>query len=179
MTEIEIRSDLKLVQLSEKHARELFEVTDQNRIHLREWLPWLDNTTKREDTVLFIRGTKNMSGLNFAIFLEEKIVGCVGHNQYSPANKTASLGYWLSKEAGGKGVMSDSVKGLIDFTFREMEVECIDIKAATENKKSRALAERLGFQFEGILRQREWLYDHFVDHASYSILKSEWPSSAV
>ncbi|MCR9206116.1 MAG: GNAT family N-acetyltransferase, partial [Halobacteriovoraceae bacterium] len=108
MTEIEVRRDLKLVQLSEKHARELFEVTDQNRAHLREWLPWLDNTTKREDTVLFIRGTKNMSGLNFAIFFEGKIVCCVGHNQYSPANKTASLGYWLSRDAGGKGIMSDS-----------------------------------------------------------------------
>lgn len=179
MTEIEIRPDLKLVQLSERHARELFELTDKNRAHLREWLPWLDQTTKREDTVLFIRGTKNSPGLNFAIFLDGKIVGNVGHNQYSPANKTASFGYWLAKDAGGKGVMSAAVKALIDFTFKEMQVECIQIKAATENQKSRALAERLGFKFEGILRQREWLYDHFVDHASYSLLKSEWLASSV
>jgi ribosomal-protein-serine acetyltransferase len=47
---------------------------------------------------------------------------------------------------------------------------------ATENEKSCAVPERLGFRREGIERQAEWLYDHFVDHAVYSALASEWPT---
>ncbi|TGV06666.1 N-acetyltransferase, partial [Mesorhizobium sp. M00.F.Ca.ET.186.01.1.1] len=57
-------------------------------------------------------------------------------------------------------------------------LEKITIQAATGNAKSRAIPERLGFQLEGILRRNEFLYDHFVDHAVYSMLKEEWQERA-
>jgi ribosomal-protein-serine acetyltransferase len=43
-----------------------------------------------------------------------------------------------------------------------------------DNQKSRVLAERLGFQFEGILRQVWKLHGQLVDHAAYAMLKSDW-----
>ena len=50
------------------------------------------------------------------------------------------------------------------------------ILCATENEKSCAVAERLGFRREGVRRQAAWLYDRFVDLVSYSTLASEWPT---
>jgi ribosomal-protein-serine acetyltransferase len=50
----------------------------------------------------------------------------------------------------------------------------VEIGCAPGNRKSCAIPERLGFTREGVLRQREWLYDHFVDHVVYGILAEEW-----
>jgi ribosomal-protein-serine acetyltransferase len=40
--------------------------------------------------------------------------------------------------------------------------------------KSRALPKRLGFTEEGIIREAEWLYDHYEDHVVYGLLKKEY-----
>ena len=50
-------------------------------------------------------------------------------------------------------------------------------RAATGNAKSRAVPERLGFRLEGVARQSEWLYDHYVDHAIYAMLLEDWTRS--
>ena len=45
-----------------------------------------------------------------------------------------------------------------------------------DNHKSRAIPERFGFKKEGMIRQAEWLYDHYVDHIIYGLLAREWKS---
>lgn len=63
---------------------------------------------------------------------------------------------------------------MIDYAFNQLKLNRVMIRAATENKKSRSIPERLGFQMEGCNKQSEWLYDHFVDLVIYSILKEDW-----
>jgi ribosomal-protein-serine acetyltransferase len=58
--------------------------------------------------------------------------------------------------------------------FKELGLNCVELACAVGNARSCAIPERLGFTREGVLRQREWLYDHFVDHVSYSMLAAEW-----
>ena len=50
---------------------------------------------------------------------------------------------------------------------------------AIENTRSRAIPERLGVTQEGVLRRANWLYDHFVDLAAYSMPAAEWQRGAV
>ena len=70
--------------------------------------------------------------------------------------------------------MSRALKAVIDYGFKELGLNRIEVCVATENEKSRALPERFGFTEEGILRQAEWLYDHYVDHIVYRLLREEW-----
>ena len=70
--------------------------------------------------------------------------------------------------------MTRAVKAMIDIAMFEYEVHKVEIWAAEGNEKSRAIAERLGFVQEGIIRQAEWLYDHYVNHVVYGVLRSEW-----
>ena len=52
----------------------------------------------------------------------------------------------------------------------------MEIRCALDNAPSRAIPERLSFRLEGQLRQAEWIYDRFVDHAIYGLLAEEYKS---
>ena len=70
--------------------------------------------------------------------------------------------------------MTRATKTLIDFAFNNLNLNRVQFSCAVDNKKSCAIPERLGFKKEGIARQAEWLYDHFVDWQQYSLLKDDW-----
>lgn len=70
--------------------------------------------------------------------------------------------------------MTRALKSLIAYGFKELGLNRIEVRVAVENKKSRALPERLGFTEEGRLREAERLYDHYVDHIIYGLLTEEW-----
>ena len=83
------------------------------------------------------------------------------------------MGYWLDKEAQGTGLMTRSCSALLEHAFAELDLNRVEIRCAVDNARSRAIPERLGFRLEGQLRQAEWLYDRFVDHAVYGLLARE------
>ncbi len=173
-----IDEDTSLKLLEFRDAEKLFELTDQSRNYLREWLPWLDFTTKVEDTKEFIGGclkayAENKS-INGVILFKGDIVGTAGYNQINWSNKIAYIGYWLGKDFQGHGIMTKVAKSLTDYAFSELKLNKVEIRAAVENEKSRSIPERLGYVNEGCIREAEWLYDHFVDHAVYGMLAKEW-----
>lgn len=175
---IKIDSELVLKKFEPADANELFSLLDANRKALRQWLPFVDGTKSSEDSLEFIRSTQKSydshQSLQCGVWYQGRLAGAIGHHRIFWLNKWTSIGYWLGEEFYGKGTMTKAVKGLLKHSFEDLQLNCVEIAAAVENKKSRAIPERLGFKEEGVLRQREWLYDRFVDHAVYSILSSEW-----
>jgi ribosomal-protein-serine acetyltransferase len=91
-------------------------------------------------------------------------------------NRVGEIGYWLAAAAQGRGTMTECCRLLVRYAFLTLDLNRVEIAAATGNQRSRAVPERLGFKFEGVLREREELYGTFVDHAVYSQLRSEFDS---
>lgn len=87
--------------------------------------------------------------------------------------KIGSVGYWLSEEFQGKGIVLRSVEKLVDYCFTELLLNRIEIKCGTKNYKSQAIAEKIGFQKEGIIREGEFLHNAFSDLFCYSLLKCD------
>lgn len=172
-----INEHLKMIQLNETHAEALFEAVHMNRAYLRQWLPWVDGTKTVADSEQFIAFTKKQFDvfgvLNFAIFYDNQFAGTVGTHMIQEQNKATSIGYWLSESFQGKGIMTTCTHALLTYLFEKRHLHRIEIRAAVENHASRHIPERLGFKEEGIARDSEWLYDHFVDHAVYSLLEGE------
>ena len=83
------------------------------------------------------------------------------------------VGYWLAQEYNGKGIMTQSVRDLIRLGFDDYSLGRVEIRCAVENRKSRAIPERLGFKQEGTIRRAENLYGKYVDHVVYGLLRQE------
>jgi ribosomal-protein-serine acetyltransferase len=98
----------------------------------------------------------------------------VGFLPVDRVNLIGEIGYWLAPPLQGRGVMTQCCRFAVRYGFLTLDLNRIQIAAGTENLESRAIPERLGFTFEGILRGRENLYGTFVDHAMYSLLRSEF-----
>jgi len=70
--------------------------------------------------------------------------------------------------------MTQSCIELLQFAFSVLELNKVEIHCAVGNMRSRAIPQRLHFTQEGVIRQAEWLYDHYTDLILYGLLTSEW-----
>lgn len=173
--QVDDKTTLRL--LDPRHSEPLFALTDANRAHLREWVPWLNSTTSLKDTLAFIQTSQQQfasnNGFQAGIWYQDQMVGVIGFHSIDWQNQSISIGYWLSGEFQGRGIMTKTCRALVDYAFKELRLNRVEIRCAVENLKSRAIPERLGFKKEGIVRQTECLYERFLDNVIYGVLADE------
>jgi ribosomal-protein-serine acetyltransferase len=176
-----IDSGTALRVLREDDAAELFLLTHANRAYLRRWLPWVDLVTSEDDSRSFLASVSAQReqgrGPTFGIVCDGALAGVVGFLPVDHANRIGEIGYWLVPQAQRRGVMTQCCRFVVRYGFLTLDLNRIQIAAGTENRASRAVPERLGFKLEGVLRARENLYGTFIDHAMYSLLRSEFDAA--
>lgn len=174
--QIDDKTKLKMLHL--RDAEHVFGLTIGSKESLRKWLPFIDYTKSVADTQSFIQTTMKQFGENngfqAGIWYEDKLAGVIGFHKIDWNHRSTSIGYWLGDDYIGLGLMTKSVKAFVDHALNELDLNRVEIRAAVGNKKSRAIPERLGFTEEGCVREAEWLYDHYVDHIVYGMLKKDW-----
>lgn len=158
-------------------AKLQYQLVDRNRAYLRQWLAWVDGTTSaeimEEVIVTTLKQAEKNQAIRAGIWYKDELVGIIGHHHIDWNNRHTSIGYWLSQDYTGKGIMTRACEALVNFSLRDLGLHRVEIRCAEENVNSRAIPERLGFIKEGLLREVEWLHDHYVDHVVYSKLSGE------
>lgn len=176
---IPVDDGLELRVVAEGDAEEIFRATEANRAYLREWLPWVDSTRSVEDTRAFVARSLEQirfsDGFQCRIVSQGKFAGMVGYLYHDWKNLRTEIGYWLRQDLQGHGIMTRATKALVDFAFENLGLNRVEIRAATNNRRSRAVPERLGFVQEGVLREAAWLNDHFIDLVVYAKLRTPPP----
>jgi ribosomal-protein-serine acetyltransferase len=174
---INAHAELRLLQ--EADADILFALTEANRAYLRKWLPWVDGTRTVEDSLRFIRESLRQlhhnNGFQTGIWQNGKLAGVVGYNYINHERQQTELGYWLGEAYQGNGLMTDACRVLIDYAFETLKLKRVEIRCAFGNTKSCAIPKRLGFAYEGVIGQLEWLYDRYIDVHVYRMLVENWP----
>jgi len=174
MFSYKISAEIELRMLEERHAEQVFALIVEDRERHAEFdknLSLDDVRNKiRHDLALFA----DNKGLNVGVWYQGILAGTVRYHEIDWPNRSTELGYWVGVAFEGQGLIIKTCRVLIDYAFKELDLNRIVISCAVENQKSRAIPERLGFTQEGVMRQSEWLQDHFTDMAVYGMLASEW-----
>lgn len=173
-----VDQEISLELFQQHHKEELYELIDSNRDHLRQWLLWVDKRKSPQDLEsiipIWIRNYADNNGFDAGIRYQGKLVGMIGLHYIDWKSKSTSIGYLLSEKAEGKGIITRAVSSLLTYLFSEMDLNRVEIQCAINNKKSIGIPERLGFKKEGITRDGQWLYDHYEDLVTYSLLRKDW-----
>lgn len=162
--------------LEESDAQELYAVIDANRDYLARWMPWAAGQTL-QDTLDFVQRTREQlagnDGFQTVVIEDGRIVGVIGFHGVSWQHRSTSVGYWLAESAQGHGTMTRAVRALVDHAFGTWRLHRVEIRAAVDNTRSRAIPERLAFTQEGVAREAEQVGGRYVDQVVYSTLASE------
>jgi ribosomal-protein-serine acetyltransferase len=113
-----------------------------------------------------------------AIVRGGRIAGVIGYVSVDWSNRAAGIGYWLGEEFEGEGTMTAAVRALTGHALVEWELNRVEIRVATGNRRSRAIPERLGFREEGTLRGAQRIGDRYVDTVVYSMLPGDSPAAS-
>lgn len=175
---ITVDTNIHLELIGDQHAEPLLTLVNNNRQHLRQWLPWVDGMQTVENFQAYINRCKMQyeegTDYGYVIFLNNNVAGRIGIHYIHQHNKLGAIGYWLGEEFSGKGIITNACMALITHCFEEVGLTRIEIKCAVDNHKSAAIADRLQFRKEGILRQAELVNGKYLDLYLYSMLKEEW-----
>ena len=141
-------------------AAKLKAVIDANIEHLLPWMPWAANEPEslaekvlrlRDFKAMFDRGEDNIYGIFDAD--DREVLGGTGLHPRTGA-EAREIGYWISAEHEGKGLISESSAALTRVCFEVLGLDRVEIHCDPRNERSAAVPERLGFEHEATLRRR-------------------------
>lgn len=142
MFSFKVDEDISIELMQQHHKQELFDLIDKNRVHLRKWLLWVDKRKCPEDLEpiiqTWIRNYSDNNGFDAGIRFKGDLAGMIGLHYIDWKNKTTSIGYFLSAEAQGNGIITRSITSLLDYLFNVMKLNRVQILCAVNNEKSRA-----------------------------------------
>lgn len=179
---LRVDDDLQLGLLERDDVAELDALIAANRDHLLPWMPWAADDDPA-GTRAFVEGRALTAlelghGAEGGIWWRGRLVGAAGIHSWSERPRRGSVGYWIAADAQGHGVATRVARALLAKAFDDLGAERVDLRAAVGNAPSRAVAERLGMRFEGVLRRELPVHGGYADMAVYALGAEEWRRAA-
>ena len=161
------RTIIRPYQLSDAEA--LYQTVAASREHIAQWLPWTPQHASVDDSRALIQRFQSQWALHedftYGVFAHEAdgrsgaLLGGLGLHPHDWLVPYFSIGYWLAASAEGHGYMTEAASALVDYALRELGARRLEITCNVRNTRSAAVARRLGFEQEGLLRNHMRLRD--------------------
>jgi ribosomal-protein-serine acetyltransferase len=174
---LKVDDDIELQLVELRHVDAMQALIERNLDHLREWMPWAHEPASRENLKSWVRLRlqRHAEGGGFyaAVWYRREMVGTLGLD-IDQRQRSAEIGYWLDRDLQGLGIITRSVRAVVDACFGDLDLHRLMILCAPANIRSCAVARRLGFLEEGTLREAERIGDRYQDLIVYGLLADDW-----
>ena len=115
----------------------------------------------------------------WALVLKEdnRLIGSLGlhADKLRTAPDVKMLGYVLSEDYWGRGLMTEAASTAIRYAFEHMDIKLLTVHHYSHNERSKRVIEKCGFRYEGTLRRCTQIFNGCIfDLCCYSMTKEEW-----
>ena len=142
--------------------------------NLRDGLPYPYAEQDGKEFISAMLSADENETFAFAITVDNTVIGSIGiFRQENIHRQTAELGYYIAEEYWGKGIMTEAVRQICEYVFRESDIIRIYAEPFVYNIASCRVLEKAGFQYEGTLRSNAVKNGRVIDMEMYSLLKAE------
>jgi RimJ/RimL family protein N-acetyltransferase len=138
---------------------DFFNLIQDNSSYIEDHFPHLVNQIKDEDTAeAFVRQRLAhwllQEEFTFSIWRnkEADLIGFVSFREVDWEVPRAEISYFLHQDHAGKGIMTEVLARMVQFAFRQLELNKLSLKTLVDNYSSQRLARKVGFRREGDLR---------------------------
>jgi len=150
-------------------AEALYQTVTASREHIAQWLPWTPTHTSveasRQMIDQFAAEWEQGKAFTYGVFAREAsgvsgaLLGGLGLHPRERDVPSFEIGYWLAAEAEGQGYTTEAAAALVDYVLHDLGARRIQILCNALNTRSAAVARRLGFEQEGLLRHHRRAHD--------------------
>ena len=150
----ELELSLRMLQHSDDQA--LADAINGDKSHLSEYLDWAEGKYGLVEANEFIASVREQwrkkTGFGLGVFHEHYLIGHIMIHGIDLSKKKdldredATIGYWISKDWGRKGIMTAALKRMVEFAFDELQLPQLELAARSVNHGSNRVAEKAGFK---------------------------------
>jgi RimJ/RimL family protein N-acetyltransferase len=156
----------------EEDVPSIFKVLSEHP-EITKWMLFDPPKKIAETQAFFEESQKNFpdKGITFVILENKKFAGILGmgfeKQKYDTKIDSSSSGYWLDPTFHGRGIMTEAVKGVIDFAFKTLKLHKIELGHFVENNASRRVIEKCGFRKIGVREKHFFRNGKWRDNIEY------------
>lgn len=170
-------SRLLLRQIRSADAEALFAIfSDEKVMEFYGSTPHRALDESREEIRDALAHYAKRESLRWAITLrgEDTFLGSCTLFHFDEGFHRGEIGYELHRDLWGQGITSEAVSAVLAYSFSELALHRVEALIDIANERSKGLLLKLGFTYEGYLRQRYYLDGHFEDEHYFGLLRHEW-----
>jgi RimJ/RimL family protein N-acetyltransferase len=157
----------------EEDSEQAMAAIEESRAELEYWMPWAqyirDAAQLRQEfpQQRELWETGRDYGYTIRRRADDRFLGSINFQDPNWAVPSFELGYWMRTSETGKGYVSEAVRGMVRVAFGTLGARRVQIACDENNIRSVRVAEAVGFQYEGRLRQDDRLPNGQLSNGLY------------
>ena len=152
-----LRSDEAVLEHICRHPAESIEAA-------KEWIMTIQSNIEKGESILWAISFTSKPG---------ELIGTICLWNLQPENFRGEIGYALSPEHWGNGIMKEALDAVVDYGFRKMNLHSIEARVNATNKASASLLEKSSFTKDAYFKEDIFFNGRFMDTMVYSRLATQ------